>query len=157
MNTEDTTQPPRLSPEQLRTDMDTIRNVLAEGQRENEVHRTIIAGANLVCGALFLIAIPFVVFGTAIPTIVVEEGPGTYVPALAGLLVCGVLLCCAAPFLLAGWGLFRRKSWGSIAAVVAAVINLLNIPVGTALAVYTFWAVSQRKLGGEAPVAPGAS
>jgi hypothetical protein len=39
----------------------------------------------------------------------------------------------------AGWSVLRRRPFGRVAALVLAVINLLVVPFGTALAVYTFW------------------
>lgn len=134
---------------QLRSDMNTIRNVVEEGRQENNAHRMIIAGSNILFGLLLLIAVPFIVLGTAIPAFVVEEGPGAYVPPLAGAVVVAVLVVLAAPHLLAGWGLFKRRSWGGIAAVVAAVLNFWNVPLGTALAIYTIWAVAKGQLRGD--------
>jgi hypothetical protein len=43
------------------------------------------------------------------------------------------------PTLVAGFGLLKRKSWGRTAGIVAAILAALNIPFGTALAVYSFW------------------
>ncbi|MDT7542916.1 MAG: hypothetical protein QOE33_2820 [Acidobacteriota bacterium] len=43
------------------------------------------------------------------------------------------------PTLVAGYGLLKRKSWGRTAGIVAAILAALNIPFGTALAVYSFW------------------
>lgn len=41
--------------------------------------------------------------------------------------------------LAAGWGLLQRASWARILAIVLAVISLPEIPVGTALGIYTMW------------------
>ena len=37
----------------------------------------------------------------------------------------------------AGWGLIEHAPWGRILAIVAAFLNLLNIPFGTAIAIWT--------------------
>jgi hypothetical protein len=37
----------------------------------------------------------------------------------------------------AGWGLMQRASWGRIIAIVAAFLNILKFPFGTALAIWT--------------------
>jgi hypothetical protein len=37
----------------------------------------------------------------------------------------------------AGWGLMERQPWGRVVAVVAAFLNILKIPFGTALAIWT--------------------
>lgn len=48
------------------------------------------------------------------------------------------LLKAAAGFF-AGWGLLRRESWARNLALIIAFITLLNLPVGTALGIYTLW------------------
>lgn len=37
----------------------------------------------------------------------------------------------------AGWGLMQREQWGRVVAIVAAVLSILKIPFGTALAIWT--------------------
>ncbi len=43
----------------------------------------------------------------------------------------------AALLFAAGWGLMERAPWGRIVAIVAAFLNILKFPVGTALAIWT--------------------
>ena len=51
-----------------------------------------------------------------------------------------VLLQAACGFI-AGWGLLQRDAWARMVALVLAFISLFNIPLGTALGVYTLWAL----------------
>ena len=44
------------------------------------------------------------------------------------------LLCFAG-----GWGLLQRESWARLLVLVLAIISLLNMPLGTALGIYTLW------------------
>lgn len=39
--------------------------------------------------------------------------------------------------LIAGWGLMERAPWGRIVAIVAAIVNLIKFPFGTALGIWT--------------------
>ena len=39
----------------------------------------------------------------------------------------------------AGIGLLQYRNWGRILAAIMAVFLVLKIPVGTAIAIYTFW------------------
>lgn len=39
----------------------------------------------------------------------------------------------------AGYGLLHRLSWARVLTLVLAFISLLNIPLGTALGIYTLW------------------
>jgi hypothetical protein len=41
--------------------------------------------------------------------------------------------------LLAGWGLLEKQPWARVLAIVLACFNLLNVPFGTALGIYTLW------------------
>jgi ABC-type spermidine/putrescine transport system permease subunit II len=39
----------------------------------------------------------------------------------------------------AGWGLYERRSWARILAIVLAFLSLLHPPFGTAIGAYTLW------------------
>ena len=45
----------------------------------------------------------------------------------------------AIPGIIAGIGLVQRRPWARVLALVVGAIGLLDIPVGTALGIYTFW------------------
>ena len=52
----------------------------------------------------------------------------------------GILLITKAVVgIIAGVGLLQRQSWARILTLIVGVISLLNIPLGTALGVYTLW------------------
>lgn len=39
--------------------------------------------------------------------------------------------------IIAGWGLMERTQWGRVVAIVAGVLSLIRIPIGTALGIWT--------------------
>ena len=41
--------------------------------------------------------------------------------------------------LAAGWGLMQREPWARMLAIVMGVLNLVDMPFGTALGIYTLW------------------
>lgn len=43
------------------------------------------------------------------------------------------------PSMIAAYGLLKRKRWAKTAAIVAGVFAATQLPVGTAVGVYTFW------------------
>ena len=43
------------------------------------------------------------------------------------------------PSLIAGYGVLKHKSWARTASIVAAVVETMSFPFGTAVAVYSFW------------------
>jgi hypothetical protein len=70
-----------------------------------------------------------------------------------------IVLAKAACGFIAGWGLLQCKPWARMVALVLAFISLFNIPFGTALGVYTLWALlpSQSQQEYEALVTARAS
>ena len=41
----------------------------------------------------------------------------------------------------AGWGLLQREHWARLIALVVAFVSLIDMPFGTALGIYTIWAL----------------
>ena len=86
-------------------------------------------------------------------------------PSTAALSVAWTLGACAAVFLAGGSAmiatgraLLARRPGGRPAALGMAVINLVVLPFGTALGIYTFWALlndDARRQFGRRPRAPG--
>lgn len=48
-----------------------------------------------------------------------------------------VILVRSALAFVAGWGLMERTEWGRIVAIIAAILSLMKIPIGTALGIWT--------------------
>ena len=65
--------------------------------------------------------------------------PISFLSAL--LTTLGILIIAKAALgFIAGWGLLHREPWARIWILVLAFISLfLNIPIGTAIGVYTMW------------------
>ena len=55
----------------------------------------------------------------------------------------------AALAFLTGFALLNRKSWGRTLAIVAAVLALIKIPLGTGMGIYTLWVLAPRQSGVE--------
>lgn len=138
-----------MSPDQLQADLQTMRSVLEQSTASKGPHRVIIAGANLFFGIMFLLAVPVVVMIFSIPVFTVPHQEGIVAVPIVGGTIVVILVLLSLPFLLAGWGLLKGKRWGEAAAVVAAVFNVWNVPLGTALTIYSFWAMAKGKLKAE--------
>ena len=50
-----------------------------------------------------------------------------------------LILAKAAAGFVAGWGLLQRQEWARTVALVVGFVALLNVPIGTALGIYTLW------------------
>ena len=63
---------------------------------------------------------------------------------LAGTAFGMALMVLALPGLITGWGLLSFKPWARILGIVLSVLNLLNIPIGTALGIYGLWVLLNK-------------
>ncbi len=59
--------------------------------------------------------------------------------SLIGFIIGGFLSALSIPGIIAGIGLLNVRSWARILAMIMACFDAFNIPIGTALTVYTFW------------------
>src|ERR1019366_2155032 len=53
--------------------------------------------------------------------------------------VAGVFVGAGLIGVIAGWGLYERRSWARILAIVLGFISLVHPPFGTAIGIYTLW------------------
>ena len=60
-----------------------------------------------------------------------------------GSLVGGFFIILSIPEVIGGIGLLKRKSWARILVLVLAATDLIFIPIGTAIGVYSIWVLLQ--------------
>lgn len=63
---------------------------------------------------------------------------------ITGMALVVLLVALALPGLVTGWGLLNYKPWARVLGLVLAVINLFNIPFGTALGIYALWVLLNK-------------
>ena len=106
-------------------------------------HVQLVAILWLAAGFLNLIgaAALFILGNTLFPAIARTEPSFPVGPFLQGMFnVLGVLVGVKALLCFAGgWGLLQREFWARPLVLVLAIISLLNMPLGTALGIYTLW------------------
>ena len=87
--------------------------------------------------ALLLAAVAFLVLSGI--GILAHDAVAMGILGTIGLIVCVVITALAIPGIVAGIGLLKMKSWARLIAIVIGCLNLIHIPFGTALGVYTLW------------------
>ena len=60
--------------------------------------------------------------------------------SIGGMLLAGALIG-----VVAGWGLLERRPWARMLAIVLGCFNLVDMPFGTALGIYTMWVLLPAK------------
>lgn len=103
-------------------------------------HVRILGWLHIVLGIIDLL-IGMLAFGVLSGFGAVSGDPTAFgVMSLIGGFAGTIMLLMALPNLIVGFGLL--KNWGGwviVLAVILGVINLMNFPIGTAIALYTFW------------------
>ncbi len=65
---------------------------------------------------------------------------------LIGSIVAAYVLLVSLPGLIVGIGVLKRQNWARILAIIVGALNLLNIPFGTALGIYTIWVMTHDQV-----------
>jgi hypothetical protein len=125
-------------------------------------HIQIVSILHIAMGIISLLgAIAIFLFVGVIGGIFATQGE----PAVGGIIgilaviVGGFLAVLALPGIIGGWALMTGRSWGRIVVLIVAALHIMNVPFGTALGVYTFWALMyepQQPALGASTVQPGA-
>ena len=107
-------------------------------------HIQIVAALHIALGAISLLGaiVVFVVFAIA-GGIVISQGEHQAAGILGIIAVAlgSFLAVLALPGIIGGWALLTGRSWGRPLVLVLGFLHLLNIPFGTALGIYTIWAL----------------
>ena len=110
----------------------------------SEEHNKFIGIGFLVHGGLQVLMLLFMglFFGLFILSIATRPGEPEMPAFFFGLIFAFVFLfqlVFTLPSLIAGYAILKKKTWARTASIVAAVLAAMNVPIGTALAVYSFW------------------
>jgi hypothetical protein len=95
--------------------------------------------ALLVFAGAAVVIVAHTIFGGAFH---VPDGPPPEISAwLRPFLtfIGGLILVKAVAGFFAGWGLLQREPWARVVALILGFLSLFNVPIGTALGIYTLW------------------
>jgi hypothetical protein len=112
---------------------------------ERERHIRILAWLWLIRGLLLVLAAVVTLIACFFSGVFSGSLIETLVTPLVGLMVAFVLFLFALPSLAAGMGLLDGKSWSRVLAMVLGVFAFFDLPLGTALCIYTFWTLWGRE------------
>jgi hypothetical protein len=108
-------------------------------------HVELLALINIVSGILGLLAAGVVCAVLFVLAPVANDPVGSPVLLIVAVGVSSFLALFSAPSLIAGIGLLKHKAWARILTLILAIIAVMNVPIGTLIAIYTFWVLTNEE------------
>ncbi len=110
-----------------------------------EKHITIVAVLNIVFGTLGILI--------GITTLAAISGGGLISRDPTAMKITGIVgpaigfffFLTSLPEVIGGIGLLKRRGWARVLVMIIAVLDLLEIPIGTAIGIYTLWVLVNEK------------
>ncbi|HZL11817.1 MAG TPA: hypothetical protein VFC65_17685 [Prolixibacteraceae bacterium] len=111
-----------------------------------EKHINIVAALQIGL-SIFNLLIAFLIF-TVLKLVggFVDDANGATILSLIADILAIVFIIISVPGILAGMGLYKRKEWARILTLVLSVIGIFNFPFGTAIGIYSIWALIQPEV-----------
>ncbi len=108
-------------------------------------------------GGLFIFAllsnVGLILHAAGAPAEELPEGIFAILPIIATAIGIGAAIL-SLPGIVGGIGVIRKKEWGRIVLLVVSFFDLLSIPFGTALGIYSIWVLMNDEVVKEFKVAP---
>lgn len=116
--------------------------------QDAETHTNIVGWLHIVLSALGLLAVAFVMLvfvGIGLLLAATEGSEAMGILAVIGTLVGTFLFLVSAPGLIGGIGVLKRQNWARILVLILSVLQLFNVPFGTAVGIYSLWALTRQE------------
>ena len=108
-----------------------------------EQHVTILGWLYIVSNVVLLLVGGFILLLLTTIGAVSGDAEATAILSIVGFGVGALLAMLSIPGLAAGAGLLAHKAWARILAIVVAILNLINFPIGTLIGAYALYVLLQ--------------
>lgn len=104
-----------------------------------EQHITILGVLHIAWGALGVLAAMIVFIAVVGGGVLSGDPEALAITSLVGTSIATFLFLPSLPGLIGGIGIFKYRQWARITLLVVGFINLIIVPFGTILGIYTIW------------------
>jgi hypothetical protein len=112
-----------------------------------KIHVYVIAALRIFSGGVGIIAsaaILVLFVGIGLIGGISSGDKEAYAFAVAGAIIgCAVFLL-SIPEIIGGLGLLKFRKWGRILVIVVSIVGLVQFPLGTAIGIYSLWALFHK-------------
>lgn len=116
--------------------------------QDAETHTNVVAWLHIILSVLGLLAVAFVMLvfvGIGLLLAATEGSEAMGILAVIGTLIGTFLFLVSVPGLVGGIGLLKRQNWARILVLILSVLQLFNVPFGTAVGIYSLWALTRAE------------
>jgi hypothetical protein len=110
-----------------------------------EKHVTVLGVLYIAFSALGILAAIIVFTAIVGGGILSQDSEAMAITAIVGPVIAFFLLIVSAPGFVGGIFLLRLRPWARILILILGFLNLLNIPFGTILGIYTIWVLLKNE------------
>lgn len=110
-----------------------------------EKHVKLLGTLYIIFGALFLVLAFLSYFLITMGGLISADETAIFVTEIVGIVVGVFFLLVSIPGIIGGIGLLKRQYWAKILILIIGILNLLNLPIGTILGVYTIWVLMNNE------------
>ncbi len=105
-----------------------------------EEHNKALGICHLAYGGLSILMMFTIIFMFgAILFAIPEGGPPFGVMMIFAIFMLIYSMIFTLPSFIAGYAMLKHKPWARTASIIAAVLEVMSVPIGTAVGVYSFW------------------
>jgi hypothetical protein len=107
-----------------------------------------VAWLHIILSGLGLLAAAFILLlfvGIGLLLVATEESGAMGILAVIGTFIGVFLFLVSVPGLVGGIGLLKGQNWARVLVLILSVLQLFNVPFGTAVGVYSLWALTQEE------------
>ena len=110
-----------------------------------EKHVVLVGAIQIAFGALGLFIAGFVFVVVVGSGLISGDEEAMAVTAIVGPAVAGFLILVSVPGIIGGIGLLKRRRWARIVVLVISVLDIMNVPFGTIMGIYSIWVLMQSE------------
>lgn len=119
-------------------------------------HVTVVAALRIGFGALGLLIAAICFMAIVGGGLISGDEDAIAITSIVGTAIAGFLALVSLPGIIGGIGLLKHKPWARALVLVLGVLDLINIPIGTTIGLYTIWVLMQKETEDLFATRPGA-
>jgi hypothetical protein len=108
-----------------------------------EKHVTVVGALHIVLGTLGVVLAAIVFLVIVGGGLISGNEQAITITTVIGSVIASFLVLVSLPGIIGGYGLLKGKPWARPLVLILGVLDLIDVPIGTVVGVYTIWVLMQ--------------